>query len=171
MESNLYQPSFSTDEVGMYIDPITKKPRATPYVTPEAAVAQVGGRTGGNPSGQPSEMDRMTMEYMLTMGQQQPALDAAAKKAELGKQLRGEAGDTSGVMDAGRLKPFSLGKALGGIAEKVAGGYAQGKAGRAAEAAGLSRMDAFRKMAGKHGFGGGDGLKISPNESLNEFNW
>lgn len=99
------------------------------------------------------------MEYMLKMGEFTPQEKAMERKAAMGDQLRADAGDGSGIMDAGRLKPFSLAKGLGDMANKVAGGYLKGKAGRESDAIGGNKSNAMKGLAKKMGFGGTSGAE------------
>jgi len=152
-QSSLYQPAMPTFNTadpmsGFRMDPITGKPAP--------AVSQVGGATGGNPSGMPSAQDKMMMEYMLKMGEFSPQEKAMERKAAMGEQLRADAGDTGGLMDAGRLKPFSFAKGLGEIAGKVAGGYLKGKADREGLEIGNRKGFAMKDLASKMGFGGAE---------------
>jgi len=150
-QSSLYQPAmptFSTADPmsGFRLDPITGKP--------VPAISQVGGATGGNMSGMPSAQDKMMMEYMLKMGEFSPQEKAMERKAAMGDMLRGEGGDTSGMIDAGRYKVASIPKGVGQIAEKVAGGYMKGKADREGLEIGKSKGSAMKDLAAKMGFGG-----------------
>jgi hypothetical protein len=72
----------------------------------------------------------------------------------MGDMLRGEGGDTSGMIDAGRYKVASIPKGVGQIAEKVAGGYMKGKADREGLEIGKSKGSAMKDLAAKMGFGG-----------------
>jgi hypothetical protein len=151
--SDLYQPASPTWNTGadsMYgfkIDPITGLP-----VPVKPAVSQVGGATGGSLSGMPSEQDKRTMEYMLKMGPLTQEEKSAARREAMGNQLRGEAGDSGGLIDAGRLKVFSPAKGLGEAFSKGLSGYMRGKGMSGADTAGAGKAKAMADLVKKFGF-------------------